>query len=76
MAQALGIQLFWLPIRAPELNPMENLWREGKRNICVNRQYGSIEQQVRSFIDYLEGLSDYQALVKSGVLSGNFWLWK
>ena len=36
---------------------MDHLWRHGKERICANRQYASIEEQVRHFLHYLEGLS-------------------
>jgi len=76
LAAALDIELLWLPVRCPELNPMEGLWRMGKQQVCANRQYVDIDQQAKRFVDYLKALPSYEALVKSGVLSGNFWLWK
>jgi hypothetical protein len=75
-AAALGIELQWLPVRAPELNPLEGLWRDAKKRLCVNRQYRSIEEQTDRFLTDLEGLSSLEALTKSGVLSGEFWLFR
>jgi transposase len=73
-ARSLGIRLVWLPVRCPELNPMDHLWRHGKEQVCANRQYGSIEEQVHRFLHYLEGLSVEETLRKAGVLSEDYWL--
>jgi transposase len=74
LAAELGIELLWLPKRSPHLNPMDHLWRHGKEVVCANRQYASIDEQVGRFIDYLAGLSAWEAFVKSGMWSGDFWL--
>jgi transposase len=73
-ARGFGIQLVWLPVRCPELNPMDHLWRHGKERICANRQYGSIAELVHRFLHYLEGLSVEETLRKAGVLSEDYWL--
>jgi hypothetical protein len=73
-AADLGITLCWLPVRCPELNPMESLWRHAKAKRCVNRQYSSIDEQTEYFLKELKTMSPHQALSTSGVLSGNFWL--
>lgn len=74
LAEAYGIELVWLPKRAPELNPLDRLWGHAKSVVSANRQYGTIEEHVERLLDYLERLSDWEALSKSGVLSRNFWL--
>jgi hypothetical protein len=38
LAAKFGIQLLRLPKRAPELNPMDTLWGQGKDAICANKQ--------------------------------------
>jgi transposase len=76
LAEELHIELQWLPVRAPELNPLERLWRDGKKRLLANRQYASIEEQTERFKSDLVGLSPQEALIKAGVLSGNFWLFK
>jgi transposase len=73
-ARLLGIRLVWLPVRCPELNAMDHLWRHGKQHVCANRQYGSIEEQVHRFLHYLEGLPTDETLRKAGVLSSDYWL--
>jgi transposase len=73
-ACSFGIQLVWLPVRCPELNPVDHLWRHGKERICANRQYGSIAELVHHFLHYLEGLSVEETLRKAGVLAEDYWL--
>jgi hypothetical protein len=74
LARLLGIELVWLPVRCPELNALDHLWRHGKERVCANRQYGSIEEQVHHFLHYLEGLSVEETLKKAGVLAKDYWL--
>jgi hypothetical protein len=74
LAAALDLQLLWLPKRAPELNPMDTLWRHAKDRISANRQYETIEEHVRRFVAYLRSLTNQQALRTAGVLSPDFWL--
>lgn len=74
LAARLGIRLLWLPKRAPELNPMDTLWGQGKDAICANKQFTSIDEQVAAFIKHVGSLSNQEALRTSGVLSKRFWL--
>jgi hypothetical protein len=74
LADRLGMRLLWLPKRAPELNPMDTLWGQGKDVLSANKQYASMEEQVDLFISHLYGLSNKEALKTSGVLSRCFWL--
>lgn len=74
VAAALDMQLLGLPKRAPELNPMDHLWGDGKDTVSANNQYEVIEQHVTRFLAYLQGLSPHEALTKAGVLSKAFWL--
>ena len=77
VARALGIDLIFLPYRAPELNPIETLWGKAKDIVCANRQYEDIEDQADQFIAYLLDLSLNEALQKTGLLHPErFWLWK
>jgi len=72
MADELGIELLWLPKRSPHLNPMDHLWRHGKEVMSANHQYASIDSQAERFVDYLSGLSAYEALKKAGIYSKDF----
>ncbi len=74
LAERLDVELIWLPKRSPELNPLDHLWGQGKDVISANRQYATIDRHVERFVQYLEGLSNREALSASGVLSDNFWL--
>ncbi len=74
VAAELGRELFWLPPRCPELNPLEALWRSGKQTICANRQYPSIDEVVERFLVYLYWLAPREARQKAGLLSQHCWL--
>jgi len=74
LAEDLNIKLLWLPNRSPELNPMDHFWGDGKDVISANRQYPTIDQHVDAFLEYLECLTNHQALQAAGVLSPRFWL--
>lgn len=76
LARVLGIELFWLPHRAPELNPIESLWGKAKDAVCANRQYDDIDDQTDQFITYLQDLSSAEVLKKTGLTLNSFWLWK
>jgi hypothetical protein len=71
---AEGMTLLWLPNRAPELNPMDTLWGQGKDVVSANKQYDTIEEHVERFLEFVGGLSGQEALHTSGVLSDDFWL--
>jgi transposase len=73
-ARRLKVHLLWLPTRSPHLNPMDHLWRDAKQKVCANRQYATIEDEVRRFLAHVWALSPRQALRKAGVLAPGFWL--
>jgi hypothetical protein len=74
LAEGLGVDLLWLPKRAPKLNPMDTLWGQGKDIVCADTQYATIDEQVDRFIRHLESLSAWDALHTAGVYSRGFWL--
>jgi DDE superfamily endonuclease len=74
LAAQLSIQLVWLPKQWPELNAMDQLWRELKRLIAANRQTTSIDELAEQAAHWVLGLSKQEALRKAGILSPNFWL--
>jgi transposase len=76
LVNALNIEFIRLPVRCTNVNPMDRLWKWGKDKICANKQYLSIDEQAKRFIEYLSGLSPQEALTKAGILSGNFWLFR
>ena len=73
-AAALDIELLWLPKQAPELNGMDQLWRELKRLVAANRQYPSIDALAAAAALWLLVLSRAEARRKAGLLSPRFWL--
>jgi hypothetical protein len=74
LARQLGCQLLWLPKQAAELNAMDQLWKELKKEMVSNHQFEPIERGVRYALDWIASLSNCQALTKGGVRSQNFWL--
>jgi len=74
LAQQFKMLRVWLPKQTPELNPMDHLWRESKRNVSANRQYRSIDGHARRFEFWITNLSSREAQRKAGILSKNFWL--
>jgi len=60
------IEAYLLPVRSPETNPMEDLWRELKEQVaaCLER---SLDALLESCHEYFEALSPKQALQTSGV---------
>jgi DDE superfamily endonuclease len=74
LAAQLSMQLVWLPKQWPELNAMDQLWRELKRLIAANRQAASIDELTEQAAQWVLGLSKQEALRKTGILSPNFWL--
>jgi transposase len=73
-AAELSIELVWLPKQWPELNAMDQLWKELKRLIAANRQAASIEALAAEAADWVLTLSNRDALRKASILSPNFWL--
>jgi transposase len=74
LAAELGIELVWLPRQWPELNAMDQLWRELKRLVAANRQAASIEDLAEQAEHWVLGLRPREALRKAGILSPRFWL--
>jgi hypothetical protein len=74
LAEELRIRLLWLPNRAPELNPMDQLWGQAKDIISANLQYPTIDDHVTAFIEYLNSMTKWEARYTSGILSKRFWL--
>ena len=74
LTHRLKIRLLLLPKRAPELNPMDTLWGQGKDAMSVNWQFATMNEQVNAFVAHLSGLANQEALQTSDALSENFWL--
>lgn len=74
LAAELGIELVWLPKQASELNGIDQLWKELKKQTSANRQYDGIEEHADQAESWVLTLTPTQALRKAGMLSDNFWL--
>ena len=74
LAATLGIALVWLPKQHPELNPMDQLWRELKRLVAANRQADSIDTLAEESAAWVLSLTPAQARRKAGMTSSRFWL--
>jgi transposase len=73
-ADELRIELVWLPKQGPELNAMDQLWKDLKRLIAANRQATSIDALAEEAASWILTLSIQEARRKAGILSPNFWL--
>lgn len=74
LAQELGVELRWLPVACPELNPVEGLWREVKGQVLANEPTPDVAQSVERACRHLEEMSPIERLQVSGALSEHFWL--
>ena len=74
-AAAAGIEIAWLPFRAPELNPCEDLWRHLKRLVAANRVYPTVEELAARAVAWLDALDPEDVLRYCGLRSSKFdWL--
>ena len=74
LAAALRIELLFLPKQWPELNPMDHLWKEAKKNVAANHQYATIDEEADAAERWILWLSPTDARRKAGMMSKNFWL--
>ena len=74
LAAQLRIRFLWLPKQAPELSPMDQLWRELKRLIAANRQAKSIDALAADAAAWLLTLTPQPARRKAAMTSKRFWL--
>jgi transposase len=74
LAAKLRIRFLWLPKQAPELSPMDQLWRELKRLIAANRQAKSIDALAADAAAWVLALTPQQARRKASMASKRFWL--
>jgi transposase len=74
LAHQLNVRLLWLPRQHPKLNPVDHLWRGLKNDLAANRQFASIDEQVRYAEAWVRALTPTQTLRKAGLLAKNCWL--
>ena len=53
-----NIVLFHLPPRSPEMNPIEQIWKEIRKRGFKNKIFGSIEAVVAKFHEVIDGLEN------------------
>ena len=74
-AAAAGLTLAFLPFRAPELMPLEELWRGLKATVAANRCYPSLEELAHRAVTWLDGMSETERLRRCGFAASKFdWL--
>lgn len=74
-AQVANITLAFLPFRAPELMPLEDLWRGLKQTVAANRCYPSLEELTERAVAWLEAMTPTDRLSRCGFAASKFdWL--
>ncbi|HEX9413600.1 MAG TPA: transposase, partial [Ktedonobacterales bacterium] len=74
-AAAAQITIAWLPFRAPELMPCEDLWRLTKAVVAANRVYETVQALAEQAVAWLEALTPLERLCRCGLLTPKFqWL--
>ncbi len=76
LARALNIEVRLLPTATPELNAMDQLWRQTKGPVLASRPTRTIDQSADDVCQFILNMSCRERLRKAGVLSGSFWLAK
>ena len=74
LAKELGIELRWLPVACPDLNPVDDLWRHVKQDVLANEGTPDLDVSLARACEYILSLTPEERLRKAGLLSGNFWL--
>jgi hypothetical protein len=75
-ADHLGIEIRLLPRATPELNAMDTLWKQVKRDALGDRPTESIDRSAAGACEHILAMRPHDRLRQAGVLSGNFWLTK
>jgi transposase len=74
-AQEAGITLAFLPFRAPELMPLEELWRGLKQTVAANRCYPSLDNLVARAAAWLDEMPDADRRRRCALTTSKFsWL--
>jgi DDE superfamily endonuclease len=74
LAEALNMELIWLPKQCSELNAMDQLWRDLKNNVSANYQFKDIDEHAAWAQHWVLLLTRSEALLKASVFSEDFWL--
>lgn len=74
-AREAGITVAFLPVRSPELMPLEDLWRGLKATVAANRCYPSLEELAERALEWLDAMSGDDRLRRCGFQTSKFdWL--
>lgn len=74
-AAAARITLAFLPFRAPELMPCEDLWRQLKAVVAANRAYAAVTELAERAVAWLAAIPPADRLRRCGLTSSKFnWL--
>jgi transposase len=74
LAEALGIELRFLPTACPELSPLEGVWRYVKGRVLADEPTPDLDASLRRACESVLSMTGPERLRVAGVLSGNFWL--
>jgi transposase len=70
-----GVEPAFLPFRAPELMPLEELWRGAKAVVAANRCYPSVDEAAARVAEWLDAMPPEERLRRAGLRSSKFdWL--
>ena len=70
----LNMRIVWLPKQRSELNGMDQLWKELKKEVAANRQAESIDVLAQQALEWVLALTPQQAREKASMSSRHFWL--
>lgn len=74
-AHAAGITVTFLPFRAPELMPLEDLWRGLKQTVAANRCYASLDELAARAMTWLDEMPAADRRRRCGLQTSKFdWL--
>ena len=70
-----GITIAFLPVRSPELMPLEELWRGLKQTVAANRCYASLAELAAHALAWLDDMSESERLRRCALRSSKYdWL--
>src|SRR5258708_16752105 len=71
-AAAAQITIAFLPCRARELMPCEDLWRLTKRVVAANRAYAAVQEQAERAVAWLTALTPFTGCSRAAYLAQSF----
>lgn len=75
VAEAAHLQIAFLPFRAPELMPCEDLWRQLKAVVAADRAYADVSELAQRAVEWLDAIPRAERLRRAGLTSSKFnWL--